>query len=1347
MEKLPTRSSQHETGDRADREFEQKCPDNWALEPIIRDYGRDYIVSIFRNKSIKEEFNVQLKGSRNPTYSSGNDYISFSLEVTTAKYLLNFEEPSMLAICDVSKDGKPVYWVWLNEDIKRIEELNPQWQQQISIAFRIPISRVLDETSHKEIEEYVHKYLSIKKLDYAAGSVLRSAFNKDSERLIEQYADSPGEYIENEVIKPLSNTGMFSVTTTKSGPEIEAYNETEKKLIKKLDQISTYLNSTQDHLAKELLEEIESEISLTSHKEIKARYLNSTGVLAIFNEETLEALEYYKKANALVPTEPKYITNLLYAEFEIAKNKKNGKLELPSDWEERLGKVLEHQPDFINSIRIKAQFLSETQGPNEAEAFLRSSEHWDKEQLGFLSLLSELYYSVGDIDRALSLFREAEPLMNDSPWYLWTQYGSKCLIKALDNDEFTFRGFGPANLDLELLNKAYDCYSKAIKSITSIGYPTQSAPAIVNYSVVCMLLGKPEESDALCINYLQIHPNHFDVGGALAASLFRQGKADKAFPYVKSIYDSNPNGKAEYRNYALVLLACEDYESLIRLIQERESCGFVDKEEEGLSRELASVSLFELGSYEESSRQIEIMRNDSSLAKQAFITEASIAHKNRKPKEEILSIYRRALKTFPDDEEILTKFIIELGTDANSYAKEIKESIETITAVRQLMPEEFYLLGNAYMNLDLTDEAVDIFTKAEIRFPSDYRFICEKANAYMKKGDDETAFKLLQEYTAKAGKSFEVLRSTAALAVNTGRIDDAIRLFHSALSKSQDSTEKGLLHCQLWHLKLRRQDPPKDIMRHAVEFGKTIKDDSEAEASYLMMFMFSPHLDSDTDDEIKSWVEEFRERLEKFKIQFPESKIFRAITIPEGLEGEDFLNELLAEMFKLVVEDVLGAVPFQFTSRSMPWFITMRAKLLRESDSVFMFWNICINSNDYSHAIHIWDGATDLDEENVFALEAKEVCIDLTALLTLYELELLSLFPDEFKQIYVPYHTKIVIDKSLYAPYGVHPIAKKLEDWRIENRGKIRVLRTHNDTYINDNFELSQGKLWVKTNTGIPEIFEDDPDYQAMRLSKNLGATLYSDEYLSRYWSIKENKIRAFSTLSFIHRLKVKKIISKNQEAELLSQMIQRNFRFVQFNSTHLFERLQYILSIKGVTHLSDDLKGDATFNAFFKQFGDAELKSKSLIHMATDLWVMILKNERIARDFERKSIYEIVINCMYLPTFSYSFNKEDSEERIAQIWMIFMWRSYQERTDFFQRAWSCVKSCCERMFNNDQDKCERILFKKIPFMLTGLISKNISDPTSQVTTHVNITNMFDFQDKNKIETYYAENPPSYFKA
>jgi hypothetical protein len=118
---------------------------------------------------------------------------------------------------------------------------------------------------------------------------------------------------------------------------------------------------------------------------------------------------------------------------------------------------------------------------------------------------------------------------------------------------------------------------------------------------------------------------------------------------------------------------------LLDVIHTRDQNGFTDLDEEGFSRELASVAFFEIGEYDKSNEQIERMKSKPELTIRAAITEAHIARIDKKSKNEIIDIYKSALIRFPDNVEILTKLVTELQPVNHENAADMIRIINTIS--------------------------------------------------------------------------------------------------------------------------------------------------------------------------------------------------------------------------------------------------------------------------------------------------------------------------------------------------------------------------------------------------------------------------------------------------------------------------------------------------------------------------------------------------------------------------------------------------------------------------------------------------------------------------------------------
>ena len=87
------------------------APTGWVLRSLNPDYGADCEVEVFENgRTTGSTFKIQLKSSDEPDYSAARDFVSVSLSVPRARYLVHeLQVPTVLIQADVAA-GR-LYWV------------------------------------------------------------------------------------------------------------------------------------------------------------------------------------------------------------------------------------------------------------------------------------------------------------------------------------------------------------------------------------------------------------------------------------------------------------------------------------------------------------------------------------------------------------------------------------------------------------------------------------------------------------------------------------------------------------------------------------------------------------------------------------------------------------------------------------------------------------------------------------------------------------------------------------------------------------------------------------------------------------------------------------------------------------------------------------------------------------------------------------------------------------------------------------------------------------------------------------------------------------------------------------
>jgi len=1346
--KGPKRTKEHITGDTALRTFEYRCPQEWVINEAKSDYGWDIRVSISRERILSEDFLIQLKGSEKPSYIDNDTAVAQILETATVDWLRIKTIPTMICICDTGKEAKPLYWVWLNESLKEIEKKNPDWLRQETITLRVPLTQRIDESFKKQIESYVQEFYVDLNINKEIGTVIAPSLQIEKAQVRETFVRDPHEFVQQKVIPLFVDAGMVE-------PTGEVLSKEDQGRLRRIREASAALENFHDSEAEAVLDQLNTDIDAVSEG-VKARYYNNRGVLAVHNNDFEAALRFFETAHQKRPDDPKYAINLLSTQYELVTRDSSEHKQLPADWEKRLEFALSENPDFAAAVRLKAYWLGHSKGAGLVENLLRNGPLWKQERVPCSIALAEVYMHEGNLETAIDILAETENLCLELDGIYWSVYGFALFRKSLHLKDMssmssTIEGPGPREMDIVSMNKACECYLKAFRWFESRGMPRLAEPTIANYSKGLVFLGRYAESEQVCKSYLRQHSESYEVQFALAEALFYQQKYLEAIPSMQFVYREQSASPTVFKNLALCFFFAEEYDELVNSLKERQATGFINKEEEGLTRSLAAIAFWELGRFDESRDQIRHLELEPELVPEAAITKASLAVKNGACKKEAVDIIRLASQEHPRNLKLLSHLALNLAPASPENSAEIEACLRKVHQERLLIPEEFSLLGSALMILNKPEEAEQVFRQAFIRYPHESHFLCDRAYALMETGDAEGAFSVMQIYIKQGQKNYSVLRNMAVIATDTNRIDKAIQLFGMALGKTQDEEEIAEIHCQLYELEKRSRGNPKDVLRHVVEYGKRTHGRPESEARYLAMFFMSPLIpNEDIDPEAREWVSDFQSRLGKFSNKYPNYASLKTMKMPSGLSGEEMRQHFLAQLSEIVLPQYLATVPLQLAVRNQTWPLVFRAQYLPGYHSVFEYWDNCISSKEFENAIHIFGDVNDLETESRIAERAKAICIDLTALLTLAQFELLDELTGSFKQIVMTRGTKLIVDNNLFGITAPHPLAQRIETWRLANRSKIRIRNLNAST---------RHKVGKSGNHGaIPRVKNElSLDGQLasgvgdLLLAQELGLPFYSDESVFRHWAVKDFHLSAFGTLSFMKELVRRNTIADSQRIALMAKMIRMNFRTIPVQASDLKTRLEELIrgcKKAGKLPKKQDFLNDDVLGTFLWQFGDTTLSPRALVDLSVEWWISVL--------FDRSIPGSILSECMEYPSWALSMRtsggvlsgiaSQEQEDRAASIWAAFLWRCYRRNDKYVRDAWSALKSTCSRIFP-DERKREQLLFELLPKHLGIMIEKDTSlNAHQKMSCLVLLPSSFDNDERIKLETYFAKHKPRFFQ-
>lgn len=666
-----------------------------------KDYGRDLHVTVQSKPGYvgSDDFWVQLKGSDCPDYLADGIHLSHELRVTTLNQLRNLSSPVMLAVCDVGKGDRPLYWVWIEEALNELEQRNPNWKQQDSVSIRVPVENVFAATAGS-IETQVKAWNFDRRIDRTIAAFVRPATAVPSASdVATEYTDTTG-YVRRFVIPGLRDAGLVELEpfgdVTPYTPEQRAFRE-------KLKEISSLLDKYRDEEAKGILAEIEPNASTTTPR-LGSAYHNSRGVLAIHEGDDEQALAEFSIARSLNPEEVRIGANLLTVEYMLSRENPPER-PLSVDWEQRLNGLLEKNPKYLPAIRLRMRRLGEGEGVDAATEYIHQHSISEGERRELLTALAEIHVFEAQPKKALDILSQAEPPNAGHEAWFYALQGQALFVAAMPSAPSVSRGrvllqvqgMGPADLNLSLLEAASVATEKALP------YASEQTPRhfveeiVVNAVMARLLCGEDEKAITLAQNFLHHFSESQLLNGVLSHAYLMSGQAAKGIDYAKKARRPDDATGETYRSLTLMLMAAEKFDEALEEIGARQKQGFRGSDEEHLSYQLAAIAHAENSNFEQANKCVEVLRSNPASVVNATLAEVEVRRREGEDPAELQSLIRKQLASDPKNPWLLTALVRELGSPSTDNAKEIVDAVEGIARSRQLTQSEFAILGHGYL--------------------------------------------------------------------------------------------------------------------------------------------------------------------------------------------------------------------------------------------------------------------------------------------------------------------------------------------------------------------------------------------------------------------------------------------------------------------------------------------------------------------------------------------------------------------------------------------------------------------------------------------------------------------------
>jgi len=1315
---LPQRPRSHEVDDLAVAALRYQAPGNWVLNEQRHDYGRDFVVTVPETAGQVggNDFWIQLKGSDAPHYLVDGHYLSHDLSVATLNHLRLLSSPAMLVVCDVSKQDRPIYWVWIDDALNDIQQRNPAWNTQQSVSIRVPIANLFSATIDA-IEDNVRIWHRERRVDSIIAKFIKPAIGVSTTASAE-HTDVEA-YVQEVLIPHLRDAQLVEVG--ESG-DATPYTPKQRDFQSKLRELDRSLAKFRDDDARSILAQLEASLEFATPR-LRAAFRNSRGILAIHARNHQRALAEFAEAASVDREQPTIAVNLATVQYVLFQEDP-ARGPLPDDWETRLAQVLEKNPQLLPAIKLRLRRIAETSGLEAASQFARQYSLPEGPHRELLIALAEIYLFANQPRQAIDLLEGLEPPASGQETWFYAIKGHSLFALAvpsapqIGDGRLLLQGMGPGDLNFPLLAQACKATEKALS------YATEQVPQHVveeitaNAARTRLLHGQHDEAIKLSLAYTERFPESKILSGVVATAFSMSGQAEKAVPYAKRALSPDDATGETYRNLILILTAAERFDEVLQQIGEREREGFRSEDEKNLSYQIAAIAYAENNDFAQAERCIAKLRDDPQGRVNAVVAEVEVRRREGKPSAHLVSLIRGQLVDDPKNPWLLTALIRELGWPNVQNAQEIIDAIELLTESRQLTPVEFAGLGYAYQHLDRLEDACRTFRSAIKRYPEDPRFRFEYAQILALTGDEEGGYAALHEYLEAAKADPLVYRNLASLAFSTGRLDEAIKMLARTLGRTIDPKEQREVNHLLWELRRRRGDPPKEVLRHVIAFGETSSQQPDDEARFLMMALLTQLTPDDLKDPV---VEAARrpisERLEAFVEAHPNHQGLRAFKMPLDLSSEEQAQHLMREIAYVTLPRRIAAGQMEIAARGTPWPLCLRAPLLN-GPSFFSYWEQCSHSHDYTNAIHIFYSPLDINQETTVVPIDGRVVIDINALLTLTALDLEDEIPSLCREIVLTRGTRHALWGEIGAAGYGHPLARRIEEWILRHRSIVRIRGVNPDS-VPENERMSLDVL----KAGVGEAFV---------LARQLGIPLWSDEGVIRAEARRSGGPPAFSTLSMLRALRQRRRLTLENETRCMARLIALNYRYVPFGAEHLHAAARLLAADwdSGDVSRSGRLHNDEVMGPLLRQFAEQHVTLDSLLKVTAEWWPVLLNDGNIPDTLIEEIASWIAFSVTQRLMVSGKIAPSVGLDGIAaQIFAAFLIAAKQSGT--FLRAWSVTNHCVEQATRNDQNRHDAVLLQQIPDALIQLLRRSPLDRAGVARMTYEITQQLSEPEKN----------------
>lgn len=1108
---LPQTGDQHDINADAERCFRARSPRNWRAHDLggTDDYGLDYQVQTTPGQRVTDIFRVQLKGTRSPDISADGKFISIQLKASTIRYYDRLVEPTLLVACNLKADPEPVdcplYYVWLRDELRRIDVANLPADQQY-VTLRVPTQNRL--TTQTDLSADIDRQNELSRAGHAMDvrveqthpmmqvqerlSVVQGVTQGIAARST-AFIDALAAPVEEHWVAPSPGTLAWHLNQAK---DLLRTNSLERAL-KELDAAATMLKAA-------------TQIEIADYWFLRGKW-------QMASSSDQAASDAFKRAHQANP-HAKYLAAWAEAEIRI-RYQGDGPTPYPDLLEALVGeepvllsarsRVLAAEGKFEEAIAV----ADKISGPEQHAA--KALAH---------TMFSKPTEALADCDSGLAL---SDLPGNTRQMLLVLRARAKFSLaqaSAPESGSEVLPPSGVAGIDPGLVKEAWEAIDKAVDALREAGWSSNIEHVADIWAATASMLGKQKEVLPALAEAARARPHLKTLQGALESVAAQCGE----FVIALDANERIPASQTRNLRRTLLLHEAQKHRACFQLFEV--NIDSFDRAHElfGPAALVAALSAHKMAQPELVTKWSAMLDSDPALREDAALLQYFLMLElNKLGNSEALRMLRARYEELGRPFMLAVALLQELNPTDEEHAPICVEVARRVTEKVQLSPSMAAHLGLALVTIQDWASLLDLCRGFKVRVDAGPRMLAFEALALDRLGYTEEARRLLEQMLAGSVLDSLAMNTYVTIMVRCGYVQEALEAAEKILESAKSNTQRMDCIRLLFNL-IQHADPTsKRLLALAVQMGRLADPNSEVqEGIYLMMFLMATLAETNTPSQQE--LTEFRQRSDAFFLSFPNSKILKKGEVRDDASPEELLAQLKEiigitadrEAFQARLENQmqqgLTVVPFSW-----------RPKLVLSSvHDVVHLWEIAKVSGKDDRKFHLtmlvdpqWQ------PPSAASLHDRIPLLDLTALLVLFDLDLINPVVQFFGKVAIAKATLETL-ANLVNPFSGSPMRGKCTALQDALKPHLSVIVQPSISNLLDDEEVDNGPLG-REHKEIIQLCRGERD----------SFRLYSDDLAFRIFCAKSDTPDGICTLDILMALEEAGLLTRAEVAQKVSKL------------------------------------------------------------------------------------------------------------------------------------------------------------------------------------------------------------------